>query len=282
MVLIRYPGSKEKLVVEIRSAFPDEMLWEMSSIEGKIEYREPFFGAGAVGMRVLANLHINTPIWLNDVDIGMASLWQAVHKEPGELKRRIAQFTPTTSAFYQFKEEDGRDDLPTAEIGFRKLALHRISFSGLGAMAGGPLGGREQTSKYNVFCRWRPERMQNEITYLHKRLSAFRNIQITHGDFEPLINDADSKCFVYLDPPYYEKGPQLYKHYMSEADHNRLCNRLRGARFNWVLSYDDHADIRNMYDWAAIREVELTYTMSTSKTARRPKNREVVITPVAA
>lgn len=279
MALIRYPGSKEKLADEMFGYFPDSMKHSLWSSVQRWEYREPFFGAGAVGFRILEHLDKRVAVWLNDKDIGIVCLWRSVLKEPLKLIGHIATFVPTKEAFYLFKEEDGRDDLPEHEIGFRKLALHRLSYSGLGAMSGGPLGGKEQKSKYNVDCRWVPERMKLEIMQLSKRLRKFADVRITHGDFEPLITDAPEECFIYLDPPYYEKGAQLYKNNMDSMDHDRLAESLASCQASWVLSYDDHPEIRRLYANAEFHDVHLTYTISNKKCTTRPKNREVVIVP---
>lgn len=278
MSLIRYPGSKEKLAASIKGLFPDSMQFPLWSNAATREYREPFFGAGAVGFRVLKILDPSCSVWLNDKDPGMASLWRAVMNHADELIDLVGKFGPSTDWFYQFKEEDGRTDLGDLRQGFRKLALHRMSYSGLGAMSGGPLGGRNQSGEYNVGCRWNAETIKSDIRKLSNRLNRFDNIRITCGDFGPLITDAPESSFIYLDPPYVEKGPELYKHCMSDDDHSRLAKCLRETAPRWVLSYDDHDMIRTLYDWAEISEIELTYTTAFSK-GKRPKNQEILITP---
>lgn len=280
MALIRYPGSKEKLAGPIWSRFPDQIKHELWSSRHPWEYREPYFGAGAIGFKVLRRLSPACRIWLNDIDPGMVALWQTVRDEPDELIKRLYLFEPTVELFYQFKEEDGRVDLPTAQAGFRKLALHRMSFSGLGAKAGGPIGGKDQdNARYKVGCRWNPEAMKLEVRMLHKRLRPFKEFQITSGDFAGLIAGAPRECFIYVDPPYYKKGSELYKYPMTHADHVRLADILRDTEASWVLSYDDHPTIRALYSWATIEVIEITYTCPTSKDGKRPKNHEIIITP---
>jgi DNA adenine methylase len=280
MALIRYPGSKEKLRRKIVSHFPDQMIYELWSNQKRWEYREPFFGAGAIGFEVLEILSPACCVWLNDIDPGMVALWLSVRADHEALIELLDAFEPTAEHFYQFKEEDGRTDLPEAQLGFRKLALHRTSFSGLGAKAGGPIGGKDQeNAAYKVGCRWNPSSMKDEIWDLHERLRPFESFRFTCGDFTPLIEDAPRECFIYLDPPYYEKGPELYKYPMEHADHVRLSNLLRDTSATWVLSYDDHRAIRELYSWASIEEVRITYTCPTSKNGTRPKNHEIIITP---
>lgn len=92
---------------------------------------------------------------------------------------------------------------------------------------------------------------------------------------------------MYADPPYVEQGAALYKHAMGERDHFRLRDALRDCEACWVLSYDDHELIRDLYStWATIEDVETTYTTATARRtgngdeiAARPRSREIVITP---
>jgi DNA adenine methylase len=279
MALIRYPGSKAKLAEQICRQFPPEMTLALWSDKAGWEYREPFFGAGAIGFSILDDgLARRCSVWLNDIDPGMCALWTAVKDHPDCMYRMIEKFTPSPDLFYQYKEEDGRRDLNVVHSGFRKLALHRMSYSGLGAMSGGPLGGRDQSSKYNVDCRWNPERIRAEIRSLSIVLGRFKHLKITNLDFAEVIRDAPETCFIYADPPYFEKGPELYKHSMSDADHARLAALLRETKATWVLSYDEHPAIREHYHWANFEQIELKYTTAFSK-GSRPKNREVIITP---
>lgn len=280
--MIRYPGSKDKITKKLLRFFPEQLMDEL--FQGKrIEYREPFFGGGAVGMRVLRrNIPARANVWLNDKDFGMACLWRAVLEDHENLIALVRDFTPTVDAFYRFREEDGKKGLDPTRVGFQKLALHQISFSGLGAKAGGPLGGRKQSSEYNVDCRWNATRHCQDIVDAHRLLSKFASVKITSGDFAKLVDGAPPHAFIYADPPYFEKGGQLYKFDMSDEDHRRLSESLRNCQAPWVLSYDDHERIRALYDWADIHSIDLTYTIATSRSDKRRKNSEIVIVPRSA
>lgn len=278
---IRYPGSKAKLIREIERVLPDDLLWGplwKSGFRGT--YCEPFVGAGAMASALLPGIPDKTHVWLNDKDYWMVCLWQSVYADHKSLCKLINAFTPTAESFYEFKSQDGSASIDPVEAGFRKLALHQISFSGLGSRAGGPLGGKQQeNSKYTADCRWCASRLTKKIAALHSELRRFVRVDITCKDFSAPLEAIRNQAFVYLDPPYYEKGAQLYKHSMEHADHERLSEILRAARFRWALSYDDHFAIRQLYSWAKITEVQAVYTTATSKLSRRPKNQEIVITP---
>lgn len=280
MALIRYPGSKEKLADAIIKRMPHEVQCQLWSSAVRWEYREPFFGAGAVGLRILKHLHPDCKIWLNDIDYWLVCMWNAIRNSPGELNDMIDAFEPSADAFYRLKESDGSTAIDPVLAGFNKFALHMTSFSGLGAMAGGPLGGKSQKNPlYNPSCRWRPQNHKNDVLKYARLLQKFDDIEITKRSFEQVIRGAGSKCFIYCDPPYYEKGPQLYKYSMSDEQHELLAQLLKKTRAAWAASYDDHPFIRELYDWADISELEVTYTTATSRSPSRRKNKEILITP---
>lgn len=286
MALIRYPGGKGKLSRQIRRYFPEEVTLggpgSLFSHTNPVEYREPFFGAGAIGFDVLRSLPSGATVRLRDKDGDLVALWQSVWKSPAELCQMIEGFTPSTDAFYRFKEEDGKGGTDPVRRGFRKLALHQMSMSGFGCMAGGPLGGREQRSEYNVDCRWSPIRLVTHVNDLHDVFARFgRNLQISTGDFAQALTAVPRNCFLYLDPPYVAAGPALYKHAMSENDHRRLAALLQVVSCPWVLSYDDHPLVRELYGgWTTIKTVSVTYTGAiVEREGERPKNKEIVIFP---
>lgn len=282
MAIIRYPGSKEKLRKDLFRFFPSEMIHSIWAGTAAWEYREPFFGSGAIGLKVLGQLPPRSPVWLNDIDADLVCMWQAVQATPNELCRLVRAFKPSVDLFFEYKESDGRDDCSPAERGVRKLALHRMSYSGFGSKSGSPLGGKKQgSSKYSVDCRWNAERICLDVQKVHREFRKFHNLRFTCGDFMPLVETATATTFIYLDPPYFEKGDQLYKHPMDDGDHVRLAMRLHVTPATWVLSYDDHPRIRDLYSWAQFHDLFITYTNARAR-GERPKNREVAITRVSA
>lgn len=78
MPLIRYPGSKEKLAADLWRLFPQEATLRLWSHCHKWEYREPFFGAGAIGFRILDQLDRRCRVWINDADADIVMLWKSV------------------------------------------------------------------------------------------------------------------------------------------------------------------------------------------------------------
>lgn len=284
-MLIRYPGSKEKIARQIvKVLLRDESLEHLLEKRATLwddgvswEYREPFFGAGAVGFRLLGRLPLNCSIWLNDIDYGIVCLWKSARDVPKELCERIEAFTPHVDHYYAFKESDGSRDMDVVTTGFRKLALHQMSFSGLGAVSGGPLGGKEQSKKgYPVDCRWSAANLIAAVWRLHDILKAFRKLRITCKDFAECFTENGRQTLLYCDPPYYAKGPSLYKHSMTDADHERLAQECRSTQHRWAVSYDAAPEILALYAGFPHVPIDHVYTVAEARGVRR-KNHEILI-----
>lgn len=266
MSFFRYPGGKKKLRYII-SRYLNEY-----SKNKSIEYREPFFGGGSIGINFILDNPFWKKIWLNDKDSGISNLWTSVIRYPEDLKKIILDFIPSIEKFDEYKfdllnnDEIYNKKKDILDHGFKKLAIHQMSYSGLGTKSGGPLGGRSQESKYKIDCRWSPEYLCKKIDNLHK---IFLNLDIKHNvctnlDFSELIL-CDTDSFLYLDPPYYMKGNDLYQHGFSEMDHKRLSDLLRDTKNFWLLSYDDCKEVRDLYSWAEIDVISVNYNITSIK-----------------
>lgn len=256
--LIRYPGGKGKLLKEI---FP--RLTRMATACGpRAEYREPFFGGGAVGLSLLSS-GPTRKAWLNDRDPTMAALWDTVVHHPTSL-RVFVEVTPEAMRLFPANDYHRQDaevlrsitDLggvqqhPQGLVAAMKLAVHQMSFSGLGTKAGGPMGDR--------LCRYNVDRLNAKIEACHDILASveLRQGTCTCLDFEAMFDTG--AAFFYLDPPYVAAGPQLYQVSFFEDDHRRLARSLRREERPWLLSYDDHPLVHRLYGgWSQIERVEV-------------------------
>lgn len=260
MSFIRYPGGKSKLHKLIISK-----LKEISG-DKKLEYREPFFGGGSIGIKFLENFHTKSA-WINDKDLGISRLWKLVAESPEPLKNKVRDFKPNINHFDLYKElliENDRYMTPV-DHGFMKLAIHQISYSGLGVKSGGPLGGRSQKSIYKVDCRWSPKHICKKIDQTHNIFKKIENFKCTSVDFEELIS-TKGEFLIYLDPPYYVHGNSLYQEGFSKKDHIRLAQALKSCDGLWLLSYDDCPEVRSLYKgWARIESVDVNYSITATK-----------------
>jgi DNA adenine methylase len=272
--LFRYPGGKYKL----RHPILAELL-RLTHTHDCYEYREPFFGGGAVGINLLAQLKAGATVWINDRDYSLAVIWDCVMNYPDDFKEFIHKYVPSVESFFQFrsdltkglrmKREHFHWGETCADFALRKLAVHQMSYSGLGTMAGGPLGGKNQSSPYGIDSRWSPSRLTRRIDDLHRLFSRFdiRSNTCTSDDFASILYGT-KPALVYLDPPYFQKGAICYEHAFSPDDHRRLATVLRSAPHHWVLSYDDCPEIYQLYSWARIQEIPVTYSIGKGGTQK--------------
>lgn len=241
-MLIRYPGSKDKHIPFLKPY--------LRRAENSRTVYEPFAGTAAVTFYLLENQMIDY-YHINDIDENMIALWKTIKTSPKKLIKAVNNYTPKVDDFYEFKENMGAT---TFEKAFRKLVMHQISYSGLGQKAGGPMGGKNQASKYGIDCRWYPIKLETGIRECSYLLNSVQG-NITSTSWEDTVNKAiDNNGFLYLDPPYYIKGGELYHN--GVIDHELLASKLQKAP-DFVLSYDDNSEIRKMYSWANITNIDV-------------------------
>jgi len=263
-MILRYPGGKKR-----QAKFLAPVLTPCR------EFREPFFGSGAVTFGVLGLPNCPERVWINDLDPGIASLWTAVIREPAALITAIEAFVPSVEAFKDFKESL-LQNVPMSDVerGLQKLAVHQMSFSGLGTKAGSPIGGwtqgPENIKQYDVGCRWNPTTLVGHVSHLHGVLAGrVREGRCTAYDALDVINAPGDDVSIYADPPYVVAGESLYQYgYPEEALHRGLAAALLACPHRWLLSYDDDPRVRTLYEGApgvAVDVATWAYTINSQK-----------------
>lgn len=281
----RYPGGKSRLSKAIIKE-----ITKRYDIDGIKKYVEPFVGGGGMLLPMLELKDFDEVI-INDSDCGIFAVWNTIlYGRVQSLVDKIAKFTPTVEAYNEYKEDvsEGKTLLlhSEVELAFRKIALHQMSFSGLGPMSGSPIGGLSQNGKYKIDCRWNASTIGNKIMDIadfHKEhyLSRGKGIDLWMNSAEQLVYYLKQAGYgygedtlAYMDPPYYTVGNKLYRDGMSPFAHERLSKQLRDAPFKWALSYDNCTEIRELYSWADIVELDAIYTLTNSG-----KSKELLIFP---
>jgi len=115
------------------------------------------------------------------------------------------------------------------------------------------------------------ESLPELIEKAHKRLE---RVQLECAPYEEILRRFDRPTTLfYLDPPYW--GRKLYRHNFSEADFEKLAERLVNVRGKFILSLNDVPEVRALFASFHIEQVELHYT---SQKAAGRRYKEVVIT----
>ena len=251
---LRYPGGKSLMT----NFFVD--LFHRNGLQG-IVYAEPYAGGAGAAINLLLNGHVNE-IVINDANIGIYSFWNALIKESDRFIQAINTIPVTLTEWYKQRAILQESTEPSFELGVATFFMSRTNRSGV--IFGGAIGGateeKQNNAKYKIDCRFNK---QDLIQRLETIAENRRRIRVTNEDALVFLRQLDEDVFVYLDPPYFVKGKSLYMNHYSKGDHERLSLYLQNeAYFNWVLSYDDVPQIREMYANSDLYRFPLKYTVS--------------------
>jgi DNA adenine methylase len=257
---LRYPGGKGKLAAYVKSIIRDNGL-----VDG--EYVEPYAGGAAIALELLLQEYV-TRIHINDVSRPVWAFWHSVLHHTDELCRLIVETPRTVEAWDRqkaiFANDAQHSDL---EVGFATFFLNRTNRSGI--LNAGIIGGRAQNGPWKIDARYNAEELAFRVRSIAK-LKA--RISLTRLDAVDLLKQgADQwprRTLVYLDPPYFVKGRDLYYDFYLPDDHRRVAELVRTGIVNqrWIVSYDNVPEIRALYSDATHITYSIGYSARTAST----------------
>lgn len=258
---LRYPGGKQILFSTLSEII------DRNGFSGGC-YAEPYAGGAGAALALLFGEHVDK-LLLNDADRAIYSFWDLLLNDTERLLSRIKTVPLNIKEWKRQREIYGRpNEVSGRELGFSAFYLNRCNRSGIIPNAGA-IGGLNQTGKWKIDARFNREELSKRVS----RIARYRDrIEIHNLDaIDFLTNEVNTpeqakKCFVYLDPPYFGKGSQLYLSYYEPNDHAKLATYLRSkAKFSWVLTYDDAEEIRTLYSGLNVIPFKLRYSASESR-----------------
>lgn len=252
---LRYPGGKGKLC-----SFMEYMIEHLGHRGGT--YIEPFAGGAGIAVELLLRNVVNR-IVINDYDKGIWSFWKAVLTETDKFVEQIKTVPLTIDEWYKQREICVNENHKYSfQLGFATFYLNRTNRSGI--IKGGVIGGLDQTGNWTMDVRFNREELINRIQNIAERKKDIKlynqdvNRFVTH--YVPFYVD---NALIYFDPPYYKKGEQLYMNYFSHEDHVRIESIIReNVHCDWILTYDDTAEIENIYRNYQMYLYDLNYSAS--------------------
>jgi len=271
---LRYPGGKGKLAPFMK------LLIQKTGHEGGV-YIEPFAGGAGIALDCLLN-GLVTEIVINDLDKGIYSFWKAILNDTDrfiediftmplniEEWKRQRQIYLTNNKKYSY------------ELGFATFYLNRTNRSGI--IKGGVIGGKEQSGKWTLDVRFNRDVLAERVQMVaaHKQ-----KIHVYNKDINSFllhyVKQYDGKAIVYFDPPYYEKGRELYLNFFKHEDHVRIRSEIeRLENLDWIITYDDCSEIRSLYSEHICRSIQWHYSAATKRTVNEIiifKNEEMIPT----
>ena len=252
---LRYPGGKAKLV-----QFMEFMINERGYAGGT--YIEPFAGGAGIAVELLLR-DVVSRIVINDYDKGIWSFWKAILTETERFISEI-RTVPLTINEWE-KQRDiclNYNKKYSFELGFATFYMNRTNRSGI--IKGGVIGGLQQTGKWKIDARFNRESLISRIESI-----AFRkkDIRLYNQDITTFIEHYvpfySEKAMIYFDPPYFKKGKQLYMNFFEFEDHKRIERVIRNSvECDWIVTYDDASEIREIYASYPVMLYDLNYSVS--------------------
>ena len=199
--------------------------------------------------------------WLNDKDDNLINFYHVLQneKEKKALFRMLENETVSRSKYQKILSMEASNKIEKA---YKYFYLNRTSFSGI---MNNPRWG------YLIGSSVTPEKWIDRIIPVAEKLT---NAKITCLDFREVLANVKSDSLVYLDPPYFKASKGIYSKEFTMDDHYDLMEILQSSNFNFVLSYNNHPELYNLYDWCNISNEEWVYFMSEN---RRLDGKELVI-----
>lgn len=237
---LRYPGGKAALSHLLR-----DLIVQNNLHDGV--YAEPFAGGAGAAIELLKQ-EIVSHVVINDLDFPIYAFWKSAIGQADKFIDRIMSVPITMKQWERARKIYKKCDRRSVfETGFATFFLNRCNRSGI-ISGGGPIGGHLQTGDYKIDARFNRLGLKKRIDTLKNYASC---ITILNRDGLALLRKPPKimqNAFVYIDPPYVNKGPELYFQGLEASRHLSLAELLaKPTSFKWVLTYDDAPNIRKFY-----------------------------------
>ena len=247
---IRYPGGKTKIYPEIKA------ILEKNGLIGR-PYAEVFAGGAGLAIKLLLKGDVSS-IVINDYDRAVYCMWNAIVNNGEDMCQFINNVSLDIDTWLSYREVyRSRDTVNDFELAKAAFYLNRTNVSGI--LSGGVIGGQAQTGNFKMDVRFNRETLCRKIM----DIAAFnKSIRVTCLDAEEFISKElqDPQIFAYLDPPYVQKGPGLYRSSFTNAKHRALANTIAFCQSKWVITYDTDALIEDIYSGYTSSDIDISYT----------------------
>ena len=259
---LRYPGGKRKLANFVALLYRTNGL-----LDG--EYAEVYAGGAAVALTLLYGEYVSR-VHINDLDRGVHAFWLAARDRTDELAKLVQDARLDLAEWERQRAVQFAQEPDPLSLAFSTFYLNRTNRSGI--ITGGVIGGKNQTGEWKIDARYNRSDLVRRIERIGRWAS---RIEVYRSDGAEFLRNVaptlPSKTLLYLDPPYYVKGQEmLYANYYGPDDHAEVAALVRTMKIPWFVSYDDHSDVRALYDGCQTVAYDIAYSAS-----ERYRGREV-------
>lgn len=259
---LRYPGGKGKMATFLEKTILLNNLEDYTLVE-------IYAGGAGASLKLLVE-GVCKKLILNDYDPHIYAFWKVLFYQTDELLKRIKDTKVSIENWHIQKQVyTSHENYSDVEVAFSTFYLNRTKRSGILAKAG-PIGGYDQKGNYKLNVRYNKQ----ELTRRIESIAKFRDkVRIFNRDGIELVKELYStikeKYFIFLDPPYYNQGKNLYLNFYNNEDHLKLASILElYNNEDWLLTYDNCLEIKEIYKKFRSSDISMTYTLQDKKQAK--------------
>lgn len=247
---LTYMGGKSRLAATIVKKIPDHKC-----------YVEPFCGA----CWIFLNKEPVPSEIINDRDSELVTFWRVLQNHLEEFLRYY-KFSVTSREIFDLENRKDPTTLTDIQRAVRYFYLQRHSF-------GGKVDGRTFGTSTTGGGPLHLSDMEERLLEVHWRM---KRLTIENLDACDCITRYDRPhTFFYIDPPYYETAG--YADPFCHGDYERLKRTLDQVKGKFILSLNDHPEVRRIFKGFKFQKVTLKYSVGASAASRGKERDEVLI-----
>jgi len=248
-----YVGGKKQLARRI--------ITRIAEVEHSI-YAEPFVGMGGVFLRRPSRPKVEA---INDASRDVATFFRILQRHYQAFLDMLRWQVTSRAEFQRLAAQDP-DTLTDLERAARFLYLQRLSF-------GGKVASRSFGIDTNGPARFDITRLVPLLEAVHERLAG---VWVDCLPWQEFIRRWDRPgALFYLDPPYWGTEHYYGRGLFGREQFAELSATLQQVEGRFILSLNDVPEVRELFAWASIETVELSYQAGGAENTRRV--REVLI-----
>lgn len=225
-------------------------------------YAEPFVGMGGIFLRRTRQARAEV---INDYSRDVSNLFRILQRHYVAFLDML-RFQLTTRVEFERLMRVDPTTLTDLERAARFLYLQRTAF-------GGKVAGRNFGVDRRSHGAFDVTRLQPLLEALHERLAGVTIEQLPWADFLTRYDAAET--LFYLDPPYYGSEGDYGADLFSRDQFALMAERLAGLKGRFILSINDHPEVRRIFDGFTFDTADLLYSISGG---RGVEARELIIT----
>ncbi|KQN97210.1 DNA methyltransferase [Paenibacillus sp. Leaf72] len=251
---LRWAGGKSKIIPYVYAKMQKDAV---KTLVGA------FAGGASIELAML-NAGIVENLILNDFDFGVYALFWTIKHAPYDLIYRIQTSKPTHEDYFCAQEvlKSDYNSCTILDAAWALLLNNRLAYSGI--FKANPLGGRNGDSS-KLLSRWNPDSLCKRINLIH---SMSDRITITNLDACELIEEVyyQDRATLFVDPPYYKQGKNLYRVYYTKEQHLQLNELLDSLHHGMpgadiILFYDNDPFIEDIYWYPTIEKISRVFSV---------------------